>query len=264
MVRAEHRVCSLVGQPCTWALRAFQPSLRPPWPAILIGGVTLTGSLIAYGKLSERINSAPWTFAGQRVFNALLLAAIVASGVLFAMDPAADSQYLYALIALALVLGVMASFLSAVPTCRLSSPCSIVTGPCGLCCWFRGPKQRADRRRVTGRSVWHHFDQHHVQGNEPFSRECALQRFRLTQAAKAVEGEVKPISVEDAYYILEAASNVCFVPGYGMAVAQAQHMIKNSERFLNAAGVKSRTNSPGCRQNARPHERTACGSRCAL
>ena len=37
--------------------------------AILIGGVTLTGSLIAYGKLSERINSAPWTFAGQRVLT---------------------------------------------------------------------------------------------------------------------------------------------------------------------------------------------------
>ena len=41
-----------------------------------------------------------------------------------------------------------------------------------------------------------------------------------------VEGEIKPISVEDAYYVLEAATNVAIIPGYGMAVAQAQHVVK--------------------------------------
>jgi NAD(P) transhydrogenase subunit beta len=62
--------------------------------------------------------------------------------------------------------------------------------------------------------------------------------FGAAKTAKAVEGEVKPISVEDAYYILEAASNVCFVPGYGMAVAQAQHVVKELGKILEANGCE--------------------------
>ena len=45
-----------------------------------------------------------------------------------------------------------------------------------------------------------------------------------------MEGEIKPISVDDAYYVLEAASNVAIIPGYGMAVAQAQHVVKELDR----------------------------------
>ena len=55
---------------------------------------------------------------------------------------------------------------------------------------------------------------------------------------KAIEGEVKPVSVEDAYYLFEAASNVCFVPGYGMAVAQAQHAVKELGEILEANGCE--------------------------
>jgi NAD(P) transhydrogenase subunit beta len=62
--------------------------------------------------------------------------------------------------------------------------------------------------------------------------------FGSHKVAKAVEGEVKPISVEDAYYILEAASNVCFVPGYGMAVAQAQHVVKELGQILEKNGCE--------------------------
>jgi NAD(P) transhydrogenase subunit beta len=71
--------------------------------AILIGGLTFTGSLIAYGKLSERINSAALVFSGQRVLNSALLLAIVACAFLFCMEPSATSVYLYALLGLALL-----------------------------------------------------------------------------------------------------------------------------------------------------------------
>ncbi len=56
--------------------------------------------------------------------------------------------------------------------------------------------------------------------------------------ATAVEGEIKPISVEDAYYVLEAASNVAIVPGYGMAVAQAQHVVKELCELLEQNGCE--------------------------
>lgn len=53
-----------------------------------------------------------------------------------------------------------------------------------------------------------------------------------TKSAQKVEGEVKPVSHEDAYYILEAARSVAFVPGYGMAVAQAQHAVRELGELL--------------------------------
>ena len=59
--------------------------------AILIGGVTVTGSLLAYGKLSEKIGSGAIVFTGQRVVNSLLLAGLIGSSVMLAMNPSPDS-----------------------------------------------------------------------------------------------------------------------------------------------------------------------------
>src|SRR5690606_21756987 len=56
----------------------------------------------------------------------------------------------------------------------------------------------------------------------------------------AAEGEIKPLTPEDAYYILEAAATVVFVPGYGMAVAQAQHVVKELADLLEANGAEVR------------------------
>ena len=52
-----------------------------------------------------------------------------------------------------------------------------------------------------------------------------------TASGSEVEGEMKAL-LEDSYYVLEAAQNVVFVPGYGMAVAQAQHVVKESLKYL--------------------------------
>ena len=57
-------------------------------------------------------------------------------------------------------------------------------------------------------------------------------------ALSKVEGEVKPITPDDAYYILEAASSVVVVPGYGMAVAQAQHVVKELQELLEHNGAE--------------------------
>ena len=60
----------------------------------------------------------------------------------------------------------------------------------------------------------------------------------VTSSETVVEGEIKPISVEDAFYILEAASSVVIVPGYGMAVAQAQHVVKEFALLLEKNGCE--------------------------
>ncbi len=66
--------------------------------SILIGGVTFSGSLIAFGKLSEIIGGKPTLFPGQKIFNALILIAIIVAGVLFIMNPASSYDILIGII----------------------------------------------------------------------------------------------------------------------------------------------------------------------
>ena len=74
--------------------------------AILIGGVTLTGSLVAYGKLSETINSAAVVFTGQRIVNSLVLVGILVAAISFVSNRARTTSGSITL-ALALLLGIM-------------------------------------------------------------------------------------------------------------------------------------------------------------
>ena len=76
--------------------------------SIVIGGMTFSGSILAWGKLSEVMTSAAVVFSAQRIVNAGILIGLIACSVLFCMDPAVDSPYLYAVIGLALLFGVMA------------------------------------------------------------------------------------------------------------------------------------------------------------
>ena len=76
--------------------------------SVVIGGITFSGSILAWGKLSEVMNSAAIVFGAQRFVNALILVALLVCAVMFCQDPSVDSPYLYAVIGLSLVFGVMA------------------------------------------------------------------------------------------------------------------------------------------------------------
>jgi NAD(P) transhydrogenase subunit beta len=207
--------------------------------AILIGGVTFTGSLIAYGKLSEMIGSAAVVFTGQRFINSLLLIALVGSSVMFCMEPAAESQWLYIVIGLSLLLGIMV----VIPIGGADMPVviSLLNSYSGIAACAAGFAINNNILIVAGSLVG-------AAGIILTNIMCkAMNRslvnvlfsgFGAVKQGKAIEGEVNPISVGDAYYILEAASNVCFVPGYGMAVAQAQHVVKELGEILEANGCE--------------------------
>ena len=207
--------------------------------AILIGGVAFTGSLIAYGKLSETIKSAAVVFTGQQIVNTMILIGIVASGYMFVTDPAANSQWLYLLLGLALVFGVMA----VIPIGGADMPVviSLLNSYSGLAACAAGFAINNNILIVAGSLVG-------AAGIVLTNIMCkAMNRslanvlfsgFGAVKQGKAIEGEVNPISVEDAYYLFEAASNVCFVPGYGMAVAQAQHAVKELGEILENNGAE--------------------------
>ena len=207
--------------------------------SILIGGVTASGSIVAWGKLAEVMASRAIVFAGQRFLNGLLLAALIAVGVLFTMEPSTTSWVFYAIIGLALLLGIMA----VIPIGGADMPVviSLLNSYSGLAACAAGFAINNNILIVAGSLVG-------AAGIILTNIMCkAMNRslanvlfsgFGAVKAATKVEGEVKPINVEDAYLILEASSSVSFVPGYGMAVAQAQHVVRELADLLEENGAE--------------------------
>ena len=207
--------------------------------SILIGGVTFTGSIIAWGKLSEVMASGAWVFGVQRIVNGAILIGIIAVAVIFCMDPATDSQYLYALIALALIFGVMV--VAPVGGADMPVVISLLNSYSGLAACAAGFAINNNILIVAGSMVG-------AAGIILTNIMCkAMNRslanvlfsgFGAVKQATKVEGEVKPITADDAYLILEAAQSVTFVPGYGMAVAQAQHVVRELGELLEKNGAE--------------------------
>ena len=207
--------------------------------SILIGGVTLSGSVMAWGKLSEVMTSRALVFAAQRLVNALILIALLGCGALFMLNPALDSPYLYAVIALSLLFGVMA----VIPIGGADMPVviSLLNSYSGLAACAAGFAIHNNILIVAGALVG-------AAGIILTNIMCkAMNRslanvlfsgFGAVKTATKVEGEVKPINAEDAQLILEAASSVAFVPGYGMAVAQAQHVVRELGEILEKNGAE--------------------------
>ncbi len=207
--------------------------------SILIGGITFSGSLIAYGKLSEKINSAAVVFSGQGVVNSVILGALLLSGLMLCLNPAADSFWLFAVLGLALLLGVMA----VIPIGGADMPVviSLLNSYSGIAACAAGFAIGNNVLIVAGSLVGASgiiLTQIMCKAMNRSLANVLFSGFGAAKQGKAVEGEVRPIVPEDAYYILEAASNVCFVPGYGMAVAQAQHVVKELGEILEANGTE--------------------------
>ena len=209
--------------------------------SILIGGITFTGSLIAYGKLSERMPGRPLVFAGQRFFNIALIIAIIACSVLFAMNPDV-SLYLYLVIGLSCLLGIML----VIPIGGADMPVviSLLNSYSGLAACAAGFAINNIILIVAGSLVG-------ASGIILTQIMCKAMNRSLSNVlfsgfsavaggggAAKIEGEAKAMSADDAYYVLEAASSVVIVPGYGMAVAQAQHVVKELQEILEKNGAE--------------------------
>jgi len=207
--------------------------------SILIGGVTFSGSILAWGKLSEVMTSKAVVFGAQRLFNAGLLVALLVCSVLFVMEPSVSSPFLYAVIALSVLLGVMA----VLPIGGADMPVviSLLNSYSGLAACAAGFAIHNNILIVAGALVGASgiiLTQIMCKAMNRSLANVLFSGFGAVKTASVVEGEVKPINVEDAYVILEAAANVTFVPGYGMAVAQAQHVVRELGELLEANGCE--------------------------
>ncbi|MFT5709372.1 MAG: NAD(P) transhydrogenase subunit beta [Halioglobus sp.] len=207
--------------------------------SILIGGLTFTGSLIAYGKLSEKIGSAAVMFKGQQVVNSLIVLGIVASSVMFCIEPG-NALWLYLVIGLSLLFGVMV----VIPIGGADMPVviSLLNSYSGLAACAAGFAVNNNILIVAGSLVGASgiiLTQIMCKAmNRSLSNVLFSGFGTVSSDTTEVEGEIKPISAQDAYYILEAASNVAIIPGYGMAVAQAQHVVKELSQLLEKNGAE--------------------------
>ena len=207
--------------------------------SVMIGGVTFSGSVIAWAKLAEVMPSGAIVFAAQRFINGAVLLALITCGVLFALDPAPQSDLFIAILALSLLLGIMA----VIPIGGADMPVviSLLNSYSGLAACAAGFAINNNILIVSGSLVG-------AAGIVLTSIMCkAMNRslanvlfsgFGAVKTATKVEGDVKPIVADDAYLILEAASSVTFVPGYGMAVAQAQHVVHELGELLEGNGCE--------------------------
>ena len=210
---------------------------------IVIGAITFTGSVIAFAKLQGIMSGAPIKFTGQHALNALIALATIALAVHFASTGSWVSLILMTLLAFALggtliipiggadmpviisMLNSYSGWAAAATGFTLHNNLLIIVG---ALVGFSGAILSYIMCRAMNRSIV----------NVVFGGFGTDSSTGDSTGAIAAEKGVKSASVEDAVYWMEDADKVIIVPGYGMAVAQAQHALKEMMELLQARGVE--------------------------
>ena len=221
------------------------PHIRPFKMAVLgaevlLGFLTFTGSLMAFGKLQELIPTRPVVFRGQNVVNLSILAAAV--GIVVFLVPHPSSKELFPILAvLALVFGV--ELILPIGGADMPTVISILNSYAGLSGAALGFVLDNKVLIIAGA----------LDGSSGFLLSVIMCRamnrsftnvlfgaFGQVQTGGPAVIEERPVrsgSPEEAAMILDAARSVIIVPGYGLAVAQAQHKARELADALGARGV---------------------------
>jgi len=207
---------------------------------VLLGSLTVTGSMIAFGKLQEVLPSRPLTFPGQNVFNGLLFLAAFVLLVLVIIDPSRTAAF-YTMIGIATVLGV----LMVIPIGGADMPVvvALLNSYCGLAAaatgFALGNSILIICGALDGASGFLLSMLMSKAMNRSFSN-VLFGAFGGETTTAAVAGgsalPVRSISAEDAAIQLAYAQRVIIVPGYGMAVAQAQHQVRELAELIEKRG----------------------------
>jgi len=212
--------------------------------SVIIGAVTLTGSLVAWGKLSERIDSAPFMLPGQKWISMILILILAGLALCLPIQPGMALETLIVMTSVAGLLGVL-SVLS-IGGGDMPVVISLLNSYSGLAACAAGFATQNTLLIVAGALVG-------ASGiiltnimckamNRPLTNVLfsGFSSVKTHQVGTQTEGTVQPISTEDAFVVLEAARQVLIVPGYGMAVAQAQHIVRELTEYLEANGCEVR------------------------
>jgi NAD(P) transhydrogenase subunit beta len=212
--------------------------------SVLIGSVTLTGSLIAFAKLQELMGGAPVQYPLQQVSNALIALGAVALCVLLAIDPL-NLPMFAVLVGVSLVFGV----LIVIPIGGADMPVviSLLNSYSGIAACATGFVLDNSALVISGSLVGAAGiiltkimcdAMNRSLGNVLFGAFGAAPKASAGGGAAVEQGNVTAYTPMDAAVILSNARSVIVVPGYGMAVAQAQHAIREFSDTLSEAGIE--------------------------
>ncbi len=208
----------------------------------LIGSISFSGSLIAFGKLQGLI-SRSYRFAGQQLFNLLVLAVALLLGTLIGGGFNASSPVVSAMFLVSLLLGVLMTL----PIGGADMPVviSLYNALTGLAVAFEGFVLGNAAMIIAGTVVGSAGTLLTQLMAKAMNRSLGNVLFSgfgdtASAAAGTVHGSLKPIEAADAGVMLAFAQKVIIVPGYGMAVAQAQHKVWELSQLLMDRGVTVR------------------------
>ena len=212
---------------------------------IYIGGITFSGSLIAYGKLSEKLKLGK----GSMITNVFISFFYISMpALIYVIGEPSISQFIpqvpsYFLIFLGITLIAGIGFVMPIGGGDMPVVISLLNSLSGIAAAFAGLLLLNNVLIVAGSLVG-------ASGliltiimakamNRTITNILFVGYASSSQSSSSEEqGEVKPITSDDAYLILESASSVLVVPGYGMAVAQAQHVVREMGELLEENGTE--------------------------
>ena len=231
-----------------FSLDGSTPEITISIPIVLgtvIGALTLTGSFIAFAKLQEVMTGSPITFPLQQPVNILLALGLLALCVAVVLEPG-DLRIFWGLMALACLLGV----LLVIPIGGADMPViiSLLNSYSGLAACATGFVISNQGLIISGSLVGASgiiLTQIMCKAMNRSLANVLFGAFGQVQvqtgaAAAVATGAVKSGSSDDAAMILDAARSVIIVPGYGLAVAQAQHAVRELGDALIARGIEVR------------------------
>jgi NAD(P) transhydrogenase subunit beta len=207
----------------------------------IIGAVTFWGSLVAFGKLQGVITEKSVVFGGQKVINALIALVAIAFGVLVVLNPA-DQMYYWIVVGVASLLGIML----VIPIGGADMPVviALLNSYSGLAAAATGFVLNNNVLIIAGSLVG-------ASGIILTNIMCKAMNRSLSNVLFGVmgptgdtpsaddvyAGKVKSTSAEEVAMLFDAAQRAVIVPGYGLAVSQAQHAVRDLTNLLESRGV---------------------------
>jgi NAD(P) transhydrogenase subunit beta len=207
---------------------------------VILGGLTITGSLMAAGKLQEVLPQRPITYKGQNVVNLGMLAVSIGIAAYLVHNPMAPHLFLI-MVGIAIVFGVM--LVIPIGGADMPTVISLLNSYAGLSAAAMGfvlnNKLLIIAGALDGSSGFILSVIMSKAMNRSFTNVLfgAFGQVQTSAAAAQEQRPVKSASPEEAAGILAAASRVVVVPGYGMAVAQAQHKVRELYDALSKRGI---------------------------
>ena len=211
--------------------------------SILIGSVTFSGSFIAFLKLQGIMRGSPVQFKGQHIFNGLLVLLIIFSSVYGHLNPLQTNNMFLITIGVSLLLGIL--FVLPIGGADMPVVISLLNSFSGLAACATGFVIQNDALIISGslvgasgiiltdimckgmnRTIWN------VLFAGVGSTDVNIDSTQLDPMKS-----IKSYEPEDTVVIFENAKQVVIVPGYGLAVAQAQHMVHELQKLLEQKGV---------------------------